>query len=467
MPPLKQSALVLALALTAPALGLAQTAEPAASPTASPATASATDDAVLSRADQLIAQRQPKSAFDLLAPLEDERSGNPDYDYLYGLAALESGQAGIAAFAFERCLAVDPKNGPCRVQMARTHLALGEDSSAREEIKTIQEYNPPPEVNQMVSRYLGSLEQREAAAKRHFGAYAQIGIGYDSNANSANSTSQIAVAPIGGVVINLVVNPDDRNQSDSFVQGAAGADARIKLSPNWSLLGDIGVSTRGYQEVDRYNYTSGDLSLGAGYQSGASQVQLKALGQTYQLDGEAYRNLFGFMGQYQYQASEVTQYSSYLQATRMSYDEQTFRDGDRYTLGGAWSHALDAQYKPVVYAGLYGGQDKPRTDDPQFVHLGQDFYGVRGGGILFLSNVLQLNGSLSIEHRKYDANYPAPIPTLITRAETQYDAALGLTYSVAPGISIRPTYTYTQTNSNIIINEYNRNVVSIDFRYEL
>lgn len=448
--PLKYSAL--ALALMAAPLALA---------------AEAGSDPVLAQAQTFLDQRQPKSAFDLLAPLEDERGGDPDYDYLYGLAALESGQAGVAAFAFERCLSVDPKNGPCRVQMARTHMALGENTSAREEIKTIKEYNPPPEVDQMISRYLGSLDQREADAKKHFGAYAQIGLGYDTNANSANSTSQIAVAPIGGVILNLVVNPADRDQADSFMQGAAGADMSYQLSPSWSLLGGIDLSTRSYQDVDRFNYLSGDLNLGVGYQAGATQLQLKALGQKYQLDSDAYRDLFGFMGQYQYLLSESSQLSAYLQAVRTDFTEQDFRNADRYTLGGAWSKALDARFKPVAYAGLYGGTEKPRTDEAQFAHLGQEFYGVRGGGILFLTPALQLNGSLSIEHRKYDANFPAPIPTLITRAETQYDASLGLTYKVAPNISVRPTYTYTQTNSNIIINEYNRNVVSIDFRYEL
>lgn len=466
--PRHQSALALALSLTLSPLALAQTAEtpaPAASP--APAATPASQADILAKANRFLEQRQPKSAYQVLAPLEDELGGNPDYDYLLGLSALESGQASAAAFAFERCLTVDPKNGPCRVQMARTHIALGENSSASLELKTIKEYNPPPEVDQMVARYLGSLQQQEAQQKRRFGARAQIGMGYDGNANSANSTSQIAVAPIGGVVINLVVNPADREQSDNFLQASAGADMRLSLDPSWSVLGDIGVNTRRYNEVDRYNYLSGDLSVGVGYQSGVSQFQLKALGQTYQLDGEAYRDLFGIMGQYQLLASETTQYSAYAQATRMQYDEQTFRDADRYTLGGAWSQALDSSFRPVVYAGLYVGTEDPRTSESHFEYLGQDFYGVRGGGVLFLSPVLQLNGSLSIEHRKFDARYPLAIPSYITRQDTQYDASLGLTYKVSPNLSLIPAYTYTQTESNIIINEYNRNVVSIDFRYEL
>lgn len=435
--------------------------------TLSPLALAASTDPTLAQAEQLLGQKQPRSAYELLAPLEDERGGDPDYDYLLGLSALESGQGGAAAFAFERCLATDPKNGPCRVQMARTHLALGENQSAREELKTLQEYNPPPEVQQQVSRYLGSLDKRELDAKRHFGAYAQIGMGHDGNANSANSTSQIAVAPIGGTVLTLTVNPADRDQSDSFIQGAAGGNFRYSLSPAWSLIGDLDLNTRGYQDVDRYNYLSGDLDVGVGYQAGVNQLQLKALAQQYQLDGDSYRSLLGAMAQYQYLLTESSQLSAYVQAVRLDYNDQDFRNADRYTFGGAWSQALQAPFQPVLYAGLYGGSEKLRDDIPQFDYLNQSFYGIRGGGTLFFTSALQLNSSLSIEHRKFDAPYPVAIPTFITREETQYDATLGLIYKVSPEISVRPAYTYTQSASNIIINEYHRNVLSLDFRYEL
>src|SRR6218665_4050129 len=122
--PLKHSALALTLALFAQA-GLA-------------ANETTPTDPVLGKADALLSQKQPRSAYELLSPLEEERAGDPDYDYLLGLAALESGQASEAAFAFERCLAADPRNGPCRVQMARTHLALGENNSARLELQAVE-----------------------------------------------------------------------------------------------------------------------------------------------------------------------------------------------------------------------------------------------------------------------------------------------------------------------------------------
>ena len=78
-------------------------------------------DDVLSQAEALINQQQPAQAYELLLPLEEERSGEPKYDYLLGVSALEMGDPSNAIFAFERCLSAEPNNGPCRVQVARTH----------------------------------------------------------------------------------------------------------------------------------------------------------------------------------------------------------------------------------------------------------------------------------------------------------------------------------------------------------
>ena len=66
-------------------------------------------DDVLQRAEALINLQHASQAYDLLAPLEDDRAGQPQYDYLLGLSLLEMGEAHTAIFAFERCLSVEPK----------------------------------------------------------------------------------------------------------------------------------------------------------------------------------------------------------------------------------------------------------------------------------------------------------------------------------------------------------------------
>jgi predicted Zn-dependent protease len=171
-------------------------------------------DPILQRADALIRLEAPDKAYEILAPLEEQQSGNPEYDYLLGVALLEKGDPQNAIFAFERCLAVEPKNGPCRVQMARTHLALGETDNARAELNVVNAYNPPPEVKQIVNQYLGAVDTLEAQQKRRITAYAQAGVGYDSNINSAPNDANKTAAALPTLKIGGAIDPTKLATSD-------------------------------------------------------------------------------------------------------------------------------------------------------------------------------------------------------------------------------------------------------------
>ncbi|HNJ86223.1 MAG TPA: hypothetical protein PKU92_06540, partial [Agitococcus sp.] len=50
-------------------------------------------DDVLKQAELLLNNKQTVQAYDLLAPLEDDRAGDPAYDYIYGMVLLEAGEA--------------------------------------------------------------------------------------------------------------------------------------------------------------------------------------------------------------------------------------------------------------------------------------------------------------------------------------------------------------------------------------
>lgn len=421
--------------------------------------AAAHADELLLQAEQLLNQQRGQDAYTLLAPLEEERSGEPGYDFLLGRAAIATGHHTEAAFAFERCLAVDPKNGPCRVQMAQTHMLLGETDSARLELKTIQEYNPPPEVQSLVSQYMGMLQETESKARSQVNVYAQASLGHDTNVNSANDQSQIAIPALGGLF--FVKDPSGLEQDDNFAQLEAGARLRHSLSPAWSLLADASINGRLHQDISALDSTALDVSAGGAWRTGPSQVVLKANAQSYLLDGEDYRQLLGGMVQYLYSPRDSSQFSAFVQLTGISYDTQPTRDARRDTLGVAWSQAVQWWRNPVVYASLYGGQESP--DAAGFDHFGQQFAGLRLGGSVQFGAKTQLNAAVSMEDRQYDAEHPT---FLTTQADTQVDVSLGLGYRLSERLSLQPTYTFTSNDSNIVINEFTRHTLSVAIRYE-
>ncbi len=176
----------------------------------------ATADEVLQQAESLLAAQKAAEAVSLLTAGEAERAGQADYDYLLGLAWLESGDPAQAIFAFERCLAVAPDNGPCRVQIARAHLAVGETANARAELDIIRNYNPPPEVQSLVSRYLGAVDTQEQRRNRRLDGHVRLGLGHDSNVNSATDLLQVAMPAFGNALFD--VNPASRRQDSLSLQ---------------------------------------------------------------------------------------------------------------------------------------------------------------------------------------------------------------------------------------------------------
>lgn len=422
--------------------------------------AQADQDQVLDQANQLLLKQQPKAAYALLLPLEDKRGGQPDYDYLLGLSALESGDAADAAFAFERCLAVDPKNGPCRVQMARTHLALGERQSAQHELQIIQQYSPPPAVAQLVDSYLGDLDTAGKQQKRSLDGYLDLGGGYDTNANLATNQAQIAVPLFDNLLLPLSASGQQR--PSGFGQTQAGIDGHYQLNTSWALLGDADVADRDYLQHGNLNYRYDDANLGTAWQFGAAQYSIKAQQQDYELGDQLFRRLWGGLAQYQYGFSDTRQLTAYAQENRISYPQDLPYDVDRHTLGLAWSMALALPLSPVVFVGADAGQEAARDD--AYAYNGQHFVGTRWGTTVFFNDRLALNASLVSERRHYDADNPV---FLTARKDNQLDTSFGLIWKLGYGLSLRPTYSYTRNRSNIVIDGFARTVSSLDLRYDM
>ena len=144
--------------------------------------ARAAEDPLLA-AKALLDARKPAAAYALLKPLEETRAGEPGFDYLIGIAALDSGEALEAVFALERVVDLAPDNGPARAELARAYLALGETEDARKEFTKVKALELPEDVEQRIDQYLATIDVYENATRTRFRPYVQMGLGYDSNVN--------------------------------------------------------------------------------------------------------------------------------------------------------------------------------------------------------------------------------------------------------------------------------------------
>src|SRR3954464_11748729 len=138
-------------------------------------------DALTDRAKRLIEQKKGQEAYELLLPQEGARAGNPEFDYLLGISALEVGENERAVFALERVLAVQPNNHVARAEIARAYFAMGEKDTARKEFETVRQQTIPAEAKATIEKYLSAIAASDVT---QITGYVELGVGYDSNVNS-------------------------------------------------------------------------------------------------------------------------------------------------------------------------------------------------------------------------------------------------------------------------------------------
>src|SRR5450756_66985 len=147
-------------------------------------------------AEALIKAGRPADAYNLLEPLEFDRSGEVRFDYLIGIAALDSGKSDKATLAFERVLAVDPDYAGARLDMARAYYQLGDLPRAKTEFETVLKQNPSEAARATIQKYLDAIAARHAANRQtRFSAYVEGGLGHDTNVNNSISQSTFNLSP--------------------------------------------------------------------------------------------------------------------------------------------------------------------------------------------------------------------------------------------------------------------------------
>jgi tetratricopeptide (TPR) repeat protein len=407
-------------------------------------------DSVLAQARALMQRHDPAAAYDLLKPLETDRAGNPEFDYLLGIAALDSGRYTEAVFALERVLVVNPKHVQARAEIARALVQLGEVETARREFETVRQQRIPPEAAATIQKYLDAIEQVQAGTRTTLGAYLELGLGYDSNVNSGTSTSQFTVPALPGLGL-ATLNPAAVKQEDGLAYLAAGASVRHPVNPTVALLANIDANQRLHFDKNDFDLGNAALNLGAEINASPRSKFLLALqGQRMIFDWRRFRDSYGGIAQWQHQIGNGV-FTAYVQYARLDYPGQDIRNADRTVGGIAYAHAFGGSYAPVLFAGVYyGHEDERNSSRPDFGHR---LVGVRIGGQLTLTQALSAFAFGSYE----DRNYGGPVPGFFDdRADKQTDFRLGLAYKPAKLWTITPQVAYTDNKSNVPFTDFDR-----------
>lgn len=413
----------------------------------------------LDQALRLLQAGQAEGAYGLLAPEAADHAGDPDFDYLLGLAALDSGRVTEAVFAFERVLAVRPDHDRARAEIARAYFLLGEIDTARQEFEAVQRQGVPPRVAEALQRYLNAIDQRVTGARRQLRAYVEAAFGYDGNVNSGVAERDVAVPFFGGALLRL----DDAGveQEDGFAAFGAGFAGAYPIAEWVDVIGGANLGRRQLFSDTEFTTSSVDGYLGLAYTRERDVFTAALQAEMFLVDDDSFRNAVGFVGGWNREVGPRTRASAFVQAMRLDYPSQDVRDANRYVGGIGVSHAFVLPRTPIVYVSAYGGtEDERRSRVP---HLGHDLYGVRIGAQMQLFERTQGFLSVSAEFRDYDG--PEPF-FLRTRDDNRYEVKAGGAWRPTGEWSVSPQVSYIENDSNVVIYDYDRVVFALTVRRE-
>lgn len=421
---------------------------------------------LLGEADALVKAGKPADAYALLEPIEFEHSGELRFDYLIGIAALDSGKPDKATLAFERVIAVNPDYFAARIEMARAYFQLGDLPRAKTEFTSALKQNPPETERANIRKYLDAIDEQQEGKRMQASGYIEGSIGKDSNVNSSTSQPNIFVDQYAAMA---TLEPANVKITDNFYSVAAGGKIDFRLQGNWSLYigGDLRQRNHGtHTQFDSFNV---DVQTGVAFKTKTNRVRLGMLGGQYNLGGSRNSDSTGFKGEWHHVFSPGNQLNAFAQSLQYRYADPLIKqnDIDQQSLGLGWLHVMTGG-KSSFSGSVYYGSDQDvstiisaasptggRNDG------GRNFSGFRIGGQTALNEKTILFSNAGLQISDYSkVNYYF----LRQRNDRLFDLKLGADWHWDKSWTLRPQLGYSRSDSNIAIYGYDRMDVSLTIR---
>lgn len=313
----------------------------------------------LDQLQQAIDTEQYALAWEQAQTLKRTYEGEPEFDYLYGLAALETGHFDYALLALKRAVANQPEQVRPRLELARTYLALNNPSAAQLEFATALELPMPLVVRNNVEQQLQALKlDKQPSSRSAWQAAASMAVGHDSNVNLGVNNASINLPIFGEIKLDNSAIKQDSSLSE------LGAQLGYNRIPTAEQAWFVNTNFNYKHYPHAVAYSTNDLSLNAGYVflDGNKRYQLGLNLQALNLREQSYSRSQALEASLNYKSDSNSSWlgafswgkTDYQQATNNNQDNQVLQLSTQYQfnnntlghqMGFALSHEIPKQEK--------------------------------------------------------------------------------------------------------------------------
>lgn len=427
-------------------------------------TSAAESESPYAEMDRLVTAGQFEEALDLGTRNREVWEGDPEFDFVYGLAALEGGSPNDAVFALER-VAATATDGVlrerARLELARAYFVTNNLTAAENLFNVVLTNNPPPNVRQNIEAFLQLIEARRNQQDASFNWSIASVIGSDDNINSATSNGLVDTPLIGQIELDQA----GQQTEDQFSNTTVNFNYNYPITRNRSL--DVNV---GFIHLDNFDTNQFDIDSLRGefaYTWGDDVNRFRhgvAVGQV-NLDGEGFQDSVSINSSWQRVGNNGWYQSLSAAYTQIGYDTDTgaanaLRDVNQllFTAGltkitGQATHSFN----------LYHADEDPENPNGGS-HNGRRFTGL-AYNLLYRLNAQHtpfLRASLQdVEH---DSEHPVFFNTI--RSDDNKSLTAGWFWQVMRGLTVTAEASYTDNSSNIQLFDFSRFKYQAGFRYQ-
>ena len=405
---------------------------------------------LLGQAESLLAAGDSQNAWNLLHASESIHSGHAYFDYLLGVAALDSGRTTEAILSLQRAATAAPQFSGARMELARALFEAGEQERARPLFVALLEENPPAGVRIVIDQYIVAIDARPDAPPSALHPYAELMVGYDDNANGSTSDQQF---------LGFALDPENLATESSFFEGGAGFNWTVPKSTSFAW--HLGAHA-GYRKNPDASFVDTGILRGLGgmiWRNGANFGRFNVDAYAASRDGEPNESYSGANLLVGRSLNDRWDLSLALRAGALRYDEAIdVLDVNRilYTLGVAYRFQSRGRF--VVEA--IGGSDSERQDGSPY---GNSKLGARISVNTAVGESTYLFASLGSLTSDYDGLFFGT-----SRKDTQLSSVLQFEFRdvLTDGLTIAPRLRYIDNDSDVSLYDWDRTEVGVLIRWE-
>jgi tetratricopeptide (TPR) repeat protein len=439
--------------------------------------AAVAQDAVLDSARRLLAAGNAKQAYVELSAVQDKMTGMPEFDYLLGVAALDSGKIEDAIIAFERVLALIPNHAGAQMDLARAYYAAGSFDLAEAAFLKLRAANPPPAAQIAINNYLDAIQTRKRQTTAGWSMYGELGLGYDSNLTGVPGNFGAAAQQSFGLV-GIEPTGNSVKRSAAFVQGAIGAEYHRPLARGWSWFAGGELRGRAYHEESDFNIAQGEVHGGAALNAGDNQYRVSAAYSPFSQQGAASgdpqptndRRMGGVIFDWRHAMDARTQLGLNAQYNDISFPENKVEDFKQAYVAVSLLKSFERRGSPLLYLTAFASNDRAHQQFDNGVDgvstKSKNLGGLRSYVQYSITPKLHVFNGLGVIYRKDKDDY-ARSTEIAQGKDTYLEASLGLGWQFRDKCALRLQWAYSHNSSNIDLYDFNRNEILSNIRCEM